>query len=278
MFHSFRRFTQSLSFMFFLFAPFFDIFRFDIRNNEFIFLGNHYSFTTSNGIYLALGFISSLLVFIILSYTKGRVFCGWSCPYGSVIEFFNAILTVFGSGTNRAVYDFIKRSDAHRILAQVLSVVFLLIGPIIIALGLSAYLVNPSRILTIIMNPSALNSEAALGSWILLFSVLTWIVGFIVRFDFCRIVCIYGMGQSIIYSSNDQDKTLRPRFNSELSECGSCTACVNTCFVDLDPRSESLFIGYGEGCFNCGDCADVCSVVQNHRGKDSLITFRSNKQ
>ena len=278
MFHLFRRFTQTLSFIFLFLVPFLDIFRIDIKENEFISLGKHYSFTTLNGIYLALGFVIFLSFFIILSYSKGRVFCGWSCPYGSTIEFFNVIRTVFGSGTNRWVYGFMNRSSMHRILAQTLCILFLFIAPIITALGLSAYLVNPSRILNTVLNLSTLNTEGVLLiSWIFLFIVLTWICGFIVRFDFCRIVCIYGMGQSIIYSSNDQDSKLRPRFTSELSACGTCTACLNTCFVDLDPRSDSLVIGYGEGCFNCGDCVDICTVVQEHQGKDSLLTFRGNK-
>ncbi len=278
MFHNYRRLSQILSFLFLLSLPFLNIFRIDIKENQLIFLRNNYPFTTTNGIYFAIGFFLFLSFFIVLSYSKGRVFCGWSCPYGSTIEFFNIIRTIFGSGTNRWIHGFINRSIVHRIVAQTLSIIFLFMAPITIALGLSAYLVDPSRILYIVNNLTVLNTESGLLiGWVVLFVLLTWIVGFVVRFDFCRIVCIYGMGQSIIYSSNDQDKKLRPRFESTLDECGSCAACLNACFVDLDPRSESLFIGYGEGCFNCGDCVDICSVVQKHKGNDSLITFRSHK-
>ena len=46
---------------------------------------------------------------------------------------------------------------------------------------------------------------------------------------------------------------------------------------DLDPREKNLQLGFGSGCFNCGECVDICATVQSHKAQDPLLSFRSGK-
>ena len=71
--------------------------------------------------------------------------------------------------------------------------------------------------------------------------VCSWVAGFLVRFNFCRMVCIYGMGQAMAASSAEPERILRPRFRPEtLAAGGHCQACLKACFLELDPRAEQL--------------------------------------
>jgi ferredoxin len=84
------------------------------------------------------------------------------------------------------------------------------------------------------------------------------------------------MGQAMVASGADDQKILRPRFEaSTLDACGGCQACLRACPVELDPRDPDLILGFSSGCFNCGDCLDVCAVVQGHKSEAPLLSFES---
>ena len=145
-----------------------------------------------------------------------------------------------------------------------------------LALSLAAYLYAPDRIYSALSAAPGHGGEAqtALYIWIGLVAVISYLAGFLVRFHFCRMVCIYGMGQAMVASTADDRKILRPRFEAvSLDACGGCQACLKACPVELDPREEDLVLGFSLGCFNCGDCLDVCDVVQGHKGENSLLSF-----
>jgi polyferredoxin len=169
-----------------------------------------------------------------------------------------------------------RRSPLHLWSLRIAAVLTLLAAPVILALSLAAYLYDPSKILALLRTPLGAGGTAqlALWTWIGLVVVIAWLAGFLVRFHFCRYVCIYGMGQAMVASTAEQKKILRPRYlPQDTSACGSCQACLKACFVDLDPRDKHLQLGFGMGCFNCGECVEVCDTVQDHRGAESLLSF-----
>jgi len=204
------------------------------------------------------------------------VFCGWACPYGSLVEFFEGLRTAAGWGSNRRVAAWMRRSLLHRVALRGAAGLTLVAGPLVLGASLAAYLYPPGRIvreLTTLPRPGN-PGQVVLWAWMALVLVTSWVAGFLVRFDFCRMVCIYGMGQAMAASSAEPSQVLRPRYLPEdTSACGSCRACLKACFVEVDPREEELQLGFSAGCFNCGDCIDVCETVQAHKGRPSLLTF-----
>jgi len=152
------------------------------------------------------------------------------------------------------------------------------LAPALLAVSLAAYLYPPARIIQDLTTFPAAGQlgPRVLWAWIGFTMVCSWVAGFLVRFHFCRMVCIYGMGQAMAASSAEPERILRPRFRPEtLEACGHCQACLKACFLELDSRADELRLGFSSGCFNCGDCIDVCETVQGHRQQPSLLTFEA---
>jgi ferredoxin-type protein NapH len=274
--HRARRAVQVLVLVLGAATPWTGLFRLDMPANAVIYLGRAYPL----GWPYVLGMIVPFLILVwslaLLSYLKGRVFCGWACPYGSLVEFFEGLRTAAGLGANRRVAAWMRRSLPHRVGLRLAALATLLVAPVALGASLAAYLYPPARILRELATLPHLGNpgQVVLWAWLALVLAASWTAGFLVRFHFCRMVCIYGMGQAMAASSANPDKVLRPRYlPKDLGACGSCRACLKTCFVEVDPREKDLQLGFSAGCFNCGDCIDVCETVQGHQGRPSLLTF-----
>ncbi len=250
--------------------------RIDIPAQRLMLLGSDWPLAWPHVLGLILPFVATVWGIALLTYFKGRVFCGWACPYGSAVELFDGLRTALAGGSNRKVSAWMKRSWLHRLVLRGGAWITLLGAPALLALSLAAYLYPPESILAALSVPPGQGGEAqtALFVWIALVAVISWLAGFLVRFHFCRMVCIYGMGQAMVASTAEDAKILRPRFEAPgLEACGGCQACLKACCVELDPRGPRLVLGFSSGCFNCGDCVDVCAVVQGHKGEDALLSF-----
>lgn len=273
-----RRITQVGFLILWTLLPWLNVVRIDINTSEIIYLGHTYPMVFPEILGLIIPFVAMVWGIALLTYFKGRVFCGWACPYGSSIELFDGLRTAIWTGTNRKVAAWMKRSLLHTWVLRVAAGLTLVAAPVLLALSLAAYLVAPQQILRSVFLTSWGHGgmvQTALLSWLGLTFLLCMLAGFIVRFHFCRMVCIYGMGQAMAASAAEPAKVLRPRYLPETTAaCGSCQACVKACFVELDPREPVLQLGFSSGCFNCGDCIDVCETVQGHRQQASLLTFR----
>jgi polyferredoxin len=257
-------------------TPWLDWARIDIPAQRLVLLGRDWPLAWPHVLGLILPFVATVWGIALLTYFKGRVFCGWACPYGSAVELFDGLRTALVGGTNRKVSAWMKRSWLHRLLLQGGAWMTLLGAPVLLALSLAAYLYPPERILAALSVRPGHGGEAqtALFLWVGLVAVISWLAGFLVRFHFCRMVCIYGMGQAMVASTAEDTKILRPRFEaSSVDACGGCQACLKACCVELDPREARLVLGFSSGCFNCGDCVDVCTVVQGHKDEAALLSF-----
>jgi len=275
--HLWRRATQVAVLLAGAAIPWFNLFRLDLPGSRVVYFGRAYPLAMPYVLGMIVPFLVLVWALALLSWMKGRLFCGWACPYGSLVELCEGLRTALGRGSNRKVAAWMRRSAGHRWLLRVLAVLTLLVVPVLLGVSLAAYLYPPARIVADLSAPLSLASQGqtVLWAWLGLVLAGSWVAGFLVRFHFCRMVCIYGMGQAMAASSNEPAKVLRPRYQPEsLGACAGCQACLKACFLDLDPRGADLTFGFAQGCFNCGDCIDVCTTVQGHQGRPALLTFQ----
>jgi ferredoxin-type protein NapH len=259
-------------------TPWLSWFRMDIQDQTVTYFGSTYPMQMPYILGLIIPFVITVWALAALSYLKGRVFCGWACPYGTCVELFDGLRTALWKGTHRKVAAWMRRSVWHRLALRVGALLTIVAGPFVLALSLAAYLWAPDKIVATLRLHWGQGGtvQTALWAWIGLVWLVSLLAGLVVRFHFCRYVCIYGMGQAMAASSADPKMILRPRFlPASTDACGGCQACLKACFVDLDPREKHLQLGFASGCFNCGDCIDMCHTVQSHRGNDALLSFKS---
>ncbi|BDU73021.1 4Fe-4S binding protein [Mesoterricola silvestris] len=274
--HRARRAVQILVLLGGTLLPWTNLFRIDAPAVRVVFGGRSYPLEWPYVLGIIVPFLGIVWGLALLSFKKGRVFCGWACPYGSLVEFFEGIRTAAGWGSNRLVAAWMRRSPLHRLGLRAGALATLAVAPLLLGASLAAYLYPPARILRELTTPldPRNQGQVVLWAWMALVLVSSWLAGFLVRFHFCRMVCIYGMGQAMAASAADPARVLRPRYRpADLSACGSCRACLKACFVEVDPREKDLQLGFSAGCFNCGDCVDVCETVQGHKGRPALLTF-----
>ncbi len=279
-YHLPRRIVQLATLALGMAQPWLDWVRIDIGDQTVTYFGTTYPLQMPQALGLIIPFVILVWGIAGLTYVKGRVFCGWACPYGTAVELFDGLRTALWKGTHRKVASWMRRSLGHRIFLRGLAVLTLVVVPAALALSMAAYLWSPAKILATLRLPwgQGGTEQTALWAWLALNWLVAVLGGFFVRFHFCRYVCIYGMGQAMVVSTADAKTVLRPRFLPASTEaCGGCQACLKACFVDLDPREKHLQLGFGSGCFNCGECVDICATVQAHKEQDPFLSFRSGK-
>lgn len=284
-FHVSRRMTQVCLLLLWILLPWLNIVRIEIqggRGPSIIYLGQSYPMDFPYVLGLIIPFVILIWCIALLTYYKGRVFCGWACPYGSCVELFEGLSTAVWKGSNRRVAAWMRRSSFHKWGLRLSAGLTLALAPVILALSIAAYLVAPRQIIHAVFAAAWGRGgmiQTTLLAWVALTVLISWLAGFAVKFHFCRMVCIYGMGQAMVVSAAPSNQILRPRFlPASTDACGACQACLKACFVDLDPRAKQLVLGFSTGCFNCGDCIDTCTTVQGHKGESSLLSFSAASQ
>ncbi|MDQ6991203.1 MAG: 4Fe-4S binding protein, partial [Mariprofundaceae bacterium] len=86
----------------------------------------------------------------------------------------------------------------------------------------------------------------------------------------CKYMCIYRVWQ---HSFKTQDTLHIAYDTARLDDCEHCNYCVDSCFLDIDPRQAQVF----DSCINCGDCVAACDELHSKSKKMTgagLLSFK----
>ncbi|MEM0952393.1 MAG: 4Fe-4S binding protein [Cyanobacteria bacterium P01_H01_bin.74] len=277
-FHFFRgKLIQPAFWALFFLSPVFNVFRLDMIHQTLVWLGNSHAFSVKTLMWLPFGFYGAVIVIAIISFVWGRVFCGWACPHNTLTEWTKPVRVVLGLESKTT---FFKRPRLPGWLKQRIPWVkkravqvgfMVLMGFILttlLSVLLSFYVVPPDWVMRQYFNGNPHIALVMGHGLLLLIGMFLLLAGN----NFCRACCPYGMAQSIsAYHENSPWRPMEIQFSASAeNDCKHCKACQLICPVDIDPRNATLTgqvaVGQFEGCFNCGECIDVCSFIHKHIG------------
>jgi len=271
-----RTISQAGFYLFFLSAPFFNIFRFDITEGHFIIMGYDWMFGLQSSEFeclddshlvrnILLNFILPVLVLIfaivITAWKYGRIYCGWLCPHFSVVETINQLMS---RHLHRVTF---WQKPVHKSskYSWLLLFIICLIIALIWSIALLGYIYPPEQIFTNIWHHE-LPFAASLFLFIITF-ILT-IDFFFARHLFCKYGCSFGILQSVVWMANN--KAMVIGFDkSRAHECQSCDSkCEQSCPMRLPVRSikRAKF-----SCTQCGVCLTACDEQQQNNSQGRLI-------
>lgn len=274
-FHTWRGIlAQPLFFAVFFLTPVLQGFQMDVIHQQVIFLGKTYPLGYQTLGWLPIVFFILVLVIAFSSTLFGRLFCGWVCPHNTLTEWLRPIRMLIGIGPRPFK---LKQLEFRFPWVTPLRILASLLWAFVVTWALStlfAFYFVP-------VNWYISNWQNGTLPIILTFGQgLLMLIGLFMLYaghEFCRSACPYGLAQSLsaYLSAKWIPMEIRYRPSESQKDCGSCSACQSACPVDIDPRTpENLFVGVGEGCFNCGECIDACSYVREFKQKPGLLYFQ----
>lgn len=262
-----RRLLQLLVLFLAVLIPASGLFRIDPSAAAFVVLDRQiwlsdFSLVTGAWLFLA----SSL---ILMYSTAGMVFCGWACPQNTMSEWANNLThKLLGKHAEVSLTgEAIRVAGAkNKALNWFLLGISFLGAAMFFALIPLFYFYQPSVVWSFI----TFQEDARLASslhWIYAVCVVIIFIDIaMIRHFWCRYACIY----RVWMHSFKTRQTLRVAYDASRSkECDKCSYCVNSCFIDLDPRKTDVY----DSCINCGDCIDACNRMHQKQGVPGLLRF-----
>ncbi len=188
-------------------------------------------------LFASLAFSLGLLIVTLLF---GRVFCGWACPLGTVVDVFD-----FVSGRSKKAVA-LKRVKYH------LLVVIICLALFGIAL---AWIIDPmtwsSRIDALIF-PNTRLDWATIPIVITMLIIIEILLG---KRGFCRVLCPLGALLGITSTISLFGRKL----SNSCTTCGHCTKECRTAAIGKDPKQFSR-----SECIHCQDCVVNCKESALH--------------
>jgi len=283
-----RLYWQIGFFVFFVMAPVFDLFRYDLAAGHAIVLGMDWRLglddffagridATQAGLNILLRLFLPLLggaaLFIAAAWRWGRLYCGWLCPHFSVVETINRLMR-HASG-RPSVWERkplpAKNPDGSAFVVDArwwfvtvpLAVAFALLWAVV----LLTYLMAPAEIYGNLARLAPTRNQAlfiGVGTVVLSLEFL------FARHLFCRFGCAVGLFQSLAWMAN-RDALVVGFQRERAAECASCysadamgaATCEAVCPMRLKPRTakNQMFT-----CTQCAQCVAACATVQPERG------------
>ena len=281
-----KRLLYQISF-FILFAltPVLDIFRLDLNLGHFIILGYDLKLNLQELISqqastselasrvlsrILLPILGAAVLFLMIAWRWGRLYCGWLCPHFTVVEYINTFMRR-ASGKPSFWEPKLPEKQLDGTQAKINGWWWI---PTIIMIALFAftwavlaltYLLTPSEIYSNLIHLSFSRNQT------IFVTVVT--IAFIIEFTFarhlfCRYACAVGVFQSFAWMANK--KAMVVGFDSRRAkECKDCDkSCEHACPMRLKPRNikRKIFT-----CTQCYECVDACGRVQEVNGKAPIL-------
>ena len=283
-----RRLFQGAFFLFFIFAPVFDILRYDLNQDHLILFGSPWTLGIdaviageSTPLQAALdiilrGFLPIILILFAFGWTSwkyGRLYCGWLCPHFSVVEMINNLMrktigkhSIWDRKLSNHAVDGSEISTDRRFawLVAVAVIGFAFLWAVV----LLTYLLPPAEIYLNLVQLSLTRNQML---FIAVATLLLSIEFAFARHLFCRFGCAVGVFQSLVWMANKRAMVVSFE-RSKATHCQEChNACDEVCPMRLKPRSikRSMFT-----CTECAQCLDTCAQVQDLHGRKSLLTWK----
>ncbi|TLS77901.1 4Fe-4S binding protein [Mariprofundus erugo] len=254
--HPARRAVQYLTLLILVAIPLSGLFRIDPQAGGVILLDRQVWFSD---IFIIMGFWVFVASLLIMMYSLvGSVFCGWMCPQNTVSEYAN-MLTEKLLGRRAQMMDLSgKRMQVASRKKSWWNYVVLAIGLLIPAMFFALipllYFYEPSAIWSLI---TFSEDERLAGSlhWIYFVCVAVFMLDIaVIRHLMCKYMCIYRVWQH----SFKTKETLHIKYDETRSDhCATCHYCVDSCFLEIDPRQTEVF----DSCVNCGECVTACDEL-----------------
>jgi ferredoxin-type protein NapH len=283
-----RRLLQGAFFLLFIFAPVFDLLRYDLNQDHLIVLGRPWSLGIdaviageSTPLQAAMdiilrAFLPIILIIFIFGWTSwkyGRLYCGWLCPHFSVVEMINKLMRkTIGKHSiwdrklsNHATDGSVIASDRKYAWVVAIAVIgFALLWAVV----LLTYLLPPAEIYGNLVHLKLTRNQML---FIGVATLLLTIEFAFARHLFCRFGCAVGVFQSLVWMANKHAMVVSFE-RGKAAQCQDChNACDEACPMRLKPRSikRSMFT-----CTECAQCLEACGQVQGLHGKQAILTWQ----
>jgi len=259
--HPLRRYVQLGTLLLLVLIPASGLFRID-PGSGIVMLDRQVWFSD---IFILMGFWMFIASLLIMMYSLvGAVFCGWLCPQNTVSEWANT-MTEKLLGRRALMMDIsgdrMQVAVRRKSLLNYLALGVLLFGAsLVYALIPMFYFYPPQLIWSFVTFQSDPSLANGLG-WIYMVCVFVLFTDItVIRHLMCKYMCIYRVWQH----SFKTRETLHISYEASRSDhCASCHYCVDSCFLDLDPRQPELF----DSCVNCGACVVACDELHSKSKK-----------
>ncbi len=281
-----RLITRGAFFILYALAPVFDLFRFDLNNQTFIFLRHQWDIGIDafrwgeiSTFDMLLNFAeliffpvaSAIAIGAFISWKWGLIYCGWLCPHESMVEIINHLMRrATGKFTlwDRKVLPETQLDGTHikpNKNRWWITTLVILILAFIWAITLLTYLLPPKEIYSNLIHLSFTKNQLVFLS---IATTLFTLEFTFARHLFCRFGCSLGLFQSLMWMLNK--KALVVGFDrSRVKECASCDkSCEIACPIKLKPRTIKRKM---YSCSQCMRCIDACEKVQHNKGQEVAL-------
>lgn len=290
---------QCAFFVLFVFAPIFDLLRFDLTVGHAWILGmpwrlgiDQFISGEIKGLEAGLNILFRLFLplllgvggFIFIAFRWGRLYCGWLCPHFSVVELINGLMrrssgkpSVWEGSPLAAITPEGKKRKQGKIwwlVTASFSIAFAFIWAVV----LLTYLLPPSEIYNNLWHGTLTPNQArfiGIGTLVLTIEFL------FARHLFCRFGCAVGLFQSLAWMANrgamvvgfERERAIdctQCQKMGELAGESSYAACEAECPMRLRPRQakHKMFT-----CTQCTRCLQACGTVQTAQSTQPLLRW-----
>ncbi len=244
-------------------------------------------FWPEDGIIFAVAMLTFFVGIMIFTAAFGRLWCGWTCPQTVLMElvFRKLEYWIEGDAHQQKALDAAPWS-VHKFGVKLVKHVLFFAISFLIGNTLLSYLIGSDQLFHIIVD----NPLRHLGglTFMVLFSVVFYLIFARFREQACTFICPYGRFQSALLDENTmvvaydprrgekrapwkRDQRLELRREEGNGDCVNCHQCVSVCPTGIDIRN-----GLQMECVNCTACIDACdSVMDRLKQPRGLIRFAS---